>query len=112
MRTLSGAHEFDPAHVSAIQRAYVVSVLDSSLCPRCGGPLTADEMPAGSRATPCRCVPVCAECGADEAYEEAGIYGEAPSATFEEWPVDRDAMLARLAAIDEASTRIVVEADD
>jgi hypothetical protein len=45
--------------------------IDHGACPRCQGPLTtsAEESPAGSRVTSCRCIPICAQCEAQETKE-------------------------------------------
>ncbi len=48
--------------------------IDHGACPRCQGPLrtSSNEMADGSRVTSCRCIPICAECGARE-MKEASI---------------------------------------
>jgi hypothetical protein len=43
--------------------------IDHGICPRCQGPPSPGERPAGSRVTSCRCIPVCAECEARETKE-------------------------------------------
>ncbi|MDH2392352.1 hypothetical protein QCN29_26955 [Streptomyces sp. HNM0663] len=85
--TFSGAHPYRPQCVLNSARAILGEVLagpdaealamhiaervttavDSSVCPRCSDPLAiagAPEgwRPAGSRATTCRCIPVCETC--------------------------------------------------
>lgn len=53
----------------ALEAAVKISAaLDEGMCPRCSGPLTDDpaRLPAGSRMTDCRCIPVCAACGQSE----------------------------------------------
>jgi hypothetical protein len=81
-RSFSGAHPFrpqclvtalepssDPKGEALVERAtHLVGEIDRGRCPRCGGPLsTASGLPAGSRVTACRCVPICGSCGAHEA---------------------------------------------
>jgi hypothetical protein len=44
----------------------IVRRIDSGRCPRCERPLSG--YPAGSRATRCRCIPVCSACGEQEAF--------------------------------------------
>ena len=45
--------------------------IDHGACPRCQGPLWAapGAIAGGSRATSCRCIPICAECEARETKE-------------------------------------------
>jgi hypothetical protein len=43
----------------------IVRRIDDDRCPRCGSSI--GGFPAGSRATRCRCIPVCSECGGQEA---------------------------------------------
>jgi hypothetical protein len=42
----------------------LVQMIDAGRCPRCEDPLP--SVPAGSKATPCRCIPVCSSCGDQE----------------------------------------------
>ena len=55
------------------------------------------SVPAGSRVTACRCIPVCEDCEADEdIVDETWIAYDYPSADVAmpaDWPVDREAML-------------------
>ncbi|CAN5119800.1 hypothetical protein BH11ACT1_BH11ACT1_19190 [soil metagenome] len=75
------------ALVARITHEYVTAHLESGACPRCGGPLN-PAITAGSRVVSCRCIPVCPDCGSDEA-----LSGVLP---IIEWPeVDRAEMLAR-----------------
>lgn len=75
MRTVSGAHPFRPqcaasaASASSAEAAEEITRnVDRGRCPRCLGPLPRSPIvPAGSRVTDCRCVPVCETCGAHEA---------------------------------------------
>jgi hypothetical protein len=47
--------------------ARLVALIDAGTCPRCEIPLPkADELPAGSRVTDCRCIPICRLCGSEE----------------------------------------------
>jgi hypothetical protein len=45
--------------------------IDHDACPRCQGRsrTSPTEIPAGSRVTSCRCIPICAECEARETKE-------------------------------------------
>ena len=45
--------------------------IDHDACPRCQGPTrrSPGEIPAGSRVTSCRCIPICAECETRETHE-------------------------------------------
>ena len=53
--------------VQATEKGAAVTVkIDGGICPRCDGELDLQRN-SGSRATRCRCVPVCPACGADEA---------------------------------------------
>jgi hypothetical protein len=77
----------------------VVDNIDAGLCPRCGAqfPANPNWMPAGSRVTACRCIPVCATCGDREAYDLVGPL---------RWPLDEceneevDDLLARRVPLD------------
>lgn len=87
IRTFSGAHPYRPQCVLNSARTIlselldgpdakalamhiserVTTAVDSGVCPRCSDPLTVADAsegwrPAGSRATTCRCVPVCETC--------------------------------------------------
>lgn len=67
---------YDPAsdHMKRLTDEFVLNdaerittAIGSGICPRCSDPLTPDPLPdgwrpAGSRALPCRCVPVCERC--------------------------------------------------
>lgn len=82
--TLSGSHPYRPqcaarlAGVAAVEQVTVH--VDAGRCPRCHAPLSeAPILPAGSRVTDCRCIPLCEDCGA----HEARVF----LAPIEEWPV-------------------------
>lgn len=76
IRTFSGTHAFDPS-VLADTDAYeegtdeqIIDDIKGGRCPRCWGPLpTRSELPAGSRVTACRSIPICGRCGSDEVFE-------------------------------------------
>ncbi len=56
----------------------IVSDIHEGRCPRCQRPLpTGREFPAGSRITACRSIPICGQCGEDEAHQamDAALYG-------------------------------------
>lgn len=114
VRSFSGAHPFRPAclqqavhavfefdpdefeseGVDPVQHVLdLVQMVDRGECPSCGRDLpTGNFMPAGSRLTRCRCVPVCVGCGNLEA-----LHGIEVTA----WPMppeDVDALNARMLA--------------
>ena len=110
MRTFSGTGEFDPevfeqtAASAEGNAAYLAGLIVIGQCPRCEGPLpTAPEFPAGSRITRCRTIPICARCGADEAYE-AEFDGGVSDADV--WPLSVDEIEMRIAAVEAASTLV------
>lgn len=84
--SFSGCHPYRPqcllSHLEAWVDEYdaadiaveVTSAISRGTCPRCHGPLPDGDpvMPAGSRVTTCRCIPVCGACGGDEATNEQG----------------------------------------
>jgi hypothetical protein len=47
--------------------------IDHGACPRCQGPMRGfrSQIPAGSRVTWCRCIPICADCETLETREAA-----------------------------------------
>lgn len=92
--SLSAAHPFTPAHLAEAMRwvtddprgtnealvqralAKAVETIDVGLCPRCQDPLpTGNVLPAGSRVTQCRCVPICGRCGEVEALDPTDPIG-------------------------------------
>lgn len=112
-RSLSGNHplrasclggellkHFDDPDVARGKLAKHLNLIVQGRCPRCTQEL--DRSPAGSRATRCRCIPVCSECGVEEATDGVriaewprggrGFAGprdqeELVQAAFNEWPV-------------------------
>ncbi|MFD7709518.1 hypothetical protein [Streptomyces sp. NPDC059786] len=107
IRTFSGAHPFRPQciieaarhilepllpnlaapmAVSIAERA--IKAIDTGTCPRCSDPLRPEATPngwrpAGSRATACRCIPVCETCAN---WIEPFFGGDSVAA----WPTDED----------------------
>ncbi len=78
IRSFSGKHDFRPtclADTDANERGtadQIVADINSGRCPRCRSPLPIQpRLPAGSRLTKCRCIPICSECGSDEGREQA-----------------------------------------
>lgn len=75
-RTFSGTHDWDPS-VLIDTDAYeqgnadeIIWNIDRGRCPRCERPLpTLPELPAGSRVTQCRSIPICGKCGSDEVFQ-------------------------------------------
>lgn len=108
IRSLSGAHPYRPQCVIGRTRQALVQAgispdlaralavghgeqitlaLGAGRCPRCSGPLLPDPVPdgwtpAGTRALPCRCVPVCETCAS---WIEP-VIGTVPVGA---WPTDR-----------------------
>ena len=114
--TSSGLHPFRVEHLAEALGEDPTRKLDLFLadleqdhCPRCGGPLLRGDdglvhppgddgsVPAGSRVTGCRCIPVCEDCEMDEElFNETSVAADHPYADVampSEWPIDRDAML-------------------
>lgn len=54
-----------------------LNAINAGRCPRCGDEL--DPMPAGSRVTDCRCIPVCTACGNDEPRDNVRLA---------DWPIE------------------------
>jgi hypothetical protein len=123
VQTFSGAHPFRPACLLSAYRessdeevdctdevaVLIERYIDRGLCPRCGRRYQEREMPAGSRVTSCRCIPVCRECGRAEALEGfalAEINGPEDSALLGmigpvcEWPIDADEQTMAIAEFD------------
>jgi hypothetical protein len=78
----------DLSAAGAQDRASEVTLdVDAGRCPRCWDPLpTGNILPAGSRVTGCRCIPVCGRCGEDEAFSLQPVL---------DWPIDADEIVAR-----------------
>ncbi|MDX3689917.1 hypothetical protein PV726_06115 [Streptomyces europaeiscabiei] len=107
IRTFSGAHSYRPSCVIDAARLILDAILGTESpvlaarvaervtldlvdgrCPRCRDPLMpelkpADWKPAGSRALPCRCLPVCETCAS---WIEP-VIGVSPVTA---WPTDTD----------------------
>ncbi len=75
--------------------AKIVGLLAVGTCPRCHGPLPdgAPELPAGSRLTRCRCIPICGPCGTDEG--DMQILGQTATSPAWKWPVSKGWMTRR-----------------
>lgn len=71
----------------------ILAAVEAGLCPRCQAGLR--ELPAASRVTPDRCVPVCSECGSHEAVRELCL---AEPEMLASWPHDASEMRAELQA--------------
>lgn len=122
LRSFSGTHDYNPEHVirSIVEEWQLEGIdvedhardvlvpritadLSEGLCPRCRQTLARfdGDRGAGSRLTPCRCVPICGPCGSDEANQGGGILGTGVS-QFWRWPVrvgDRTKRANRAAAM-------------
>lgn len=71
--------------IGAHWAATVTEQLESGRCPRCRGKMPEPPMiPAGSRVTACRCIPIC--CGSDEATYPIPLW---------RWPTSRSAISRR-----------------
>lgn len=104
MRTFSGIGEFDPQFFDQTaawgegNAEELAALVADGLCPRCERPLPiGPELPAGSRVTRCRTIPICGRCGTDEAYE--GVYGDGVSDT-DRWPITVDEIESRITAVE------------
>lgn len=100
-RSFSGAHPYRPKCVidvivdewaedgidqseNAVRIAeQVTRDVDAGRCPRCKAE-DALAINAGSRATPCRCIPICTRCGTDEFHQ--ALLGTGLSQVWR-WPV-------------------------
>jgi hypothetical protein len=96
IRSFSGTHEFFPQCLAGLlddwpeQVDSITEEIRTGWCPRCSERLPDQPtMPAGSRITSCRCVPICGPCGEDEAV--TGVYHPG------DWPLDPDAVRAAVA---------------
>jgi hypothetical protein len=106
--SFSGVHEFRVACLrEAVTLAYredevedrraddllegIIEGIREGRCPRCGGDYKADEIPAGSRLTACRCVPVCTDCGRNEAWNHFNDWFTPPGY----WPIGSDSEASR-----------------
>ncbi|MFJ8027422.1 hypothetical protein [Streptomyces sp. NPDC096311] len=107
IRTFSGAHPYRPqcvvestarlletllpdtaAELAVLNAERITKAIDAGICPRCSDPLRPDDAPAdwrpaGSRATNCRCIPVCETCAS---WVEPILGPTAVTA----WPTDED----------------------
>jgi hypothetical protein len=130
LRSFSGTHPFRPAHLLEQTRegfqvatvkmravladydapcddevvthvARLVELIDGGYCPRCERPLGAL---AGSRLTPCRCIPICSRCGRHEAF--CALY--TPNA----WPLDEDEVEDELQQVESRLRPAVLELDE
>jgi len=104
-RTFSGVHPFrpvclrdlivrshaeqdapPPADAAIWQTVKLVRMIDRGDCPRCARALGDETHPAGSRVTPCRCIPVCSGCGSHEAFTRGHLNDPAI------WPMTAEMM--------------------
>lgn len=98
MRSFSGLHEFTPDILLATQvhddtAASIVESVELGYCPRCEGAMPKPpELPAGSRITRCRSIPICGRCGVDESNE---AYFDGWISGADDWPIPPDEREAR-----------------
>ena len=64
--------------------APLLDLLEEGVCPRCGAaPLPEEpELPAGSKITSCRCVPICETCGGAESHTVPAPISRLPTAAL------------------------------
>lgn len=91
IRSFSGTHDWHPSVLNdtdaheAGNADKIIWNIEHGFCPRCERPLPKPpEYPAGSRITRCRSIPICGDCGSDEAHQamEGSGYSSAGS-----WPL-------------------------
>lgn len=105
--TFSGTHPFRRQHAMGYGKR-AAELLTREVCPRCEGPLYPDDRearatlarpgdprpiwrPAGSKATACRCIPVCEVCGFAEALKKPAAELLAAPGAFDDIPAgERD----------------------
>jgi hypothetical protein len=75
IRSFSDTHDWDPdvlndTDTDASTASMIIDNIEHGRCPRCAGPLPQPpDIPAGSRITQCRSIPICSHCGSEEADE-------------------------------------------
>lgn len=121
VRSFSGTHDFHPtvlADTDADEQGNaerIIEDIEAGRCPRCWGPLTRfpHELPAGSRVTRCRSIPICGPCGGDEVYEQCdgaqGIWYGLSSAG--EWPISVDDIEERRTRYEQQAKRAILTGD-
>ena len=92
IRTFSGVHDWhdsvlNDTDADKMAADRIIESVESGRCPRCERPLP-QPFPAGSRITRCRSIPICSECGSDEA-EQCARRGLSLSPASR-WPINRD----------------------
>jgi hypothetical protein len=128
LRSTSATHEFRPRCLKTeierlldergdFGRGLLVHALvallhdiDHDRCPRCQGPLRTveDEVPIGSRVTSCRCIPLCAACGACETSERS-VGGHSSVLDWYASRAVRHDLERDLEGIDDASRTFVID---
>jgi hypothetical protein len=121
IQSFSGAHPYRPQCVidvianewleygldvtkRATEMAVTITVkIDAGTCPRCNGVLDLD-MCAGSRATRCRCVPICGRCGSDEGNQT--ILGTGMSQAWR-WPLRKGDITRRRNKVDAMGETVI-----
>lgn len=86
---------FDDARLDELSSSWARRVnraVTESTCPRCGDKFDEHLVPAGSRVTICRCIPICSACGEDEAFQE--MLNNEISRVWQ-WPVSKSARTRR-----------------
>ena len=103
IRSFSGTHYWDPVVLNdtdadAVTASRIVANIERGRCPRCEEPLPQPpDIPAGSRITRCRSIPICSRCGSEEADEWVRAFrgmGKGMLAASE-WPVQPGKMEQR-----------------
>lgn len=88
IQSFSGRRPWDPIVLNdtgAYESGTADGIIENGRCPRCKGPLPEPpEYPAGSRITRCRSIPICGDCGSDEAHQAMDGSGYSSSGS---WPL-------------------------
>jgi len=94
IRTISGTRDWHPSVLAetgrsvALNAELIIDDIKNGRCPRCWGPLPAPpKLPAGSRITSCRSIPICASCARDEINEALDGLSISTAGT---WPVPEE----------------------
>jgi hypothetical protein len=112
IRSFSGVRAWDAAALNDTDAdpATAAKIIDNIAlehCPRCEGPLPkAPDLPAGSRITRCRTIPICSQCGSEEAEDFMAAFRGSGKGMLaaSEWPVQP--INLRADGFEEAAARV------